>query len=111
MSSHRLLIVALITSGFASAPSFAQSSDASGSRSPATDSYSPDTGASGRTGAEATGKGKRSRDPTQSRGARPSRSDTVVEPESPGSRAEQGPGDSIGKSVPERPTHQDRKIP
>lgn len=106
------LIVVLAASGFIAASSLAQSRDEpSRGGTSATESASPNTGAPGRTGSEATAGGKRSRDPTKSRGAQPSRSHTVVGPESAQGRAEQGPGDSIGKTVPERPTHQDRKIP
>lgn len=69
------------------------------------------TGSPGRTGSEATGAGTGSRDPTKGRGRQPSREHGSVGPEPAGNPAGQGPGDSIGKTVPERPTHQDRKLP
>jgi hypothetical protein len=82
-----------------------------GGGTPATESQSPYTGAAGRSGTAGTGEGTRSRDPTKSRGVRRPRSDTTVPPALPGNPASQGPGDAIGKDVPERPSQYDHKLP
>jgi len=67
----------------------------------------PNTGAPGRTRAVPGATTREDQDPIFKRNESPHLSG----PQGDGQPAAQGPGDAIGKTVPEHPTHSDRKFP